>query len=134
VLVLCIVSAVPGTAKNRESTACAINEGSCTKMAGPVRVTLDILPKPLKTMSELQFSVSLTRNDKPIDAREVLVEMTMPGMYMGKNVVKLQRDGDRFTGTGVILRCMSGRKNWHALVRFNQDNKASFVDFDFEVI
>jgi len=86
-------------------------------------------------MSELAFSIALTRGNKPVtDASSVLLDLSMPGMFMGNNrpILKKVNDG-RYEGSGVIIRCLSGKKTWQAEVAVTRANKTSVVDFLFEV-
>lgn len=117
-------------------TLCNIQAGSCSReIAGGLSVVFDILPKPVSAMSELTFSVALTRHGKPIsDASSVILDLSMPGMFMGKNRHALKKLGDvRYEGRGIITRCMSGRKTWQAKVTVVHDGKTSLADFVFEV-
>jgi hypothetical protein len=99
--------------QDKDQADCRIQEGPCTKVAGSRTVTLDIRPKPVRPMAELDFTVTVT----PAGSLpgKLILELTMPGMYMGGNRVELQRSGtDRYTGRGALVRCRSGRKLWKA--------------------
>jgi hypothetical protein len=56
----------------------------------------------------------------------------MPGMEMGRNHVELKSVGSgEFQGTGVIVRCPSGRTIWRATVTIPDQGT---IDFIFDVI
>jgi len=51
----------------------------------------------------------------------------MAGMEMGRNRVDLSRGEDgRYRGTGVLVRCPSGRRDWEATVTLPGAGKAVF--------
>jgi hypothetical protein len=61
-------------------------------------------------------------------AHDPFIELTMPGMSMGPNRVVLKRAGNNtYQGTGVIVRCPSGRRTWKATVTFPDTGSAEFV-------
>jgi hypothetical protein len=97
-------------------SACDAGAAACTRpLTGGGAVTLDIGPRPIRTMRELAVRVEL--REAPPDPR-VVVAFSMPGMEMGKNEVRLGPSGPgRFEGTAVLVRCPSGRKEWTAEVR-----------------
>ncbi len=91
---------------------CDVSRGTCTATSGNTIVTLDISPKPVRAMKELFFTVTL--KGAKIQAPLLLV-LSMPGMYMGRNEVSLKQVSDgSFTGRGIIPRCPSGKKLWQA--------------------
>jgi nitrogen fixation protein FixH len=82
--------------------------------AGGQEVLLSITPWPPIAMREVDFTVSL-----PGYAGEASpsVDLSMAGMEMGRNRVDLSRGADgRYRGTGVIVRCPSGRHDREATV------------------
>lgn len=115
---------------------CLINEGSCAKKAdgSDITVQIDMEPKPVRTMKELFFTVRISRGENPISEREVILVLTMPGMYMGKNNPKLSFVGDgTFRGTGILPRCPAGKHIWSAEVLFpyESDGKDSIASAEF---
>ena len=87
-------------------------------------VLLSITPWPPVAMRELDFTVSL-----PGYAGKVppYVDLSMAGMEMGRNRVDLSRGADgRYRGTGVFVRCPSGRHDWEATVTAPGAGKAVF--------
>lgn len=62
---------------------------------------------------------------------KLIVDLAMPGMYMGENRVLLKRSADGgFTGIGVIPRCPSGKRLWRATIEIPDTGR---VDFLFNV-
>jgi hypothetical protein len=104
---------------------CAIQSGSCTKNLADGTVTLDITPRPVRAMHDLRFTVTFS-GVKP--AHDPFIDLGMPGMIMGPNRVVLKRAGDNsYQGTGVIVRCPSGRRTWKATVTVPDKGTAEFV-------
>jgi nitrogen fixation protein FixH len=102
----------------------AAGEGPCDLAAGPCslplpgggQITLELGPRPLRTMTELAAVASLTSN-APLDGAAVSLSLSMPGMDMGANQVALPADGEgRNVGRVTVVRCLSGRKDWVAEV------------------
>ena len=104
----------------------SIHEKACTVTAGQRTVTLNIEPKPVKHMKELTFSVTVTPCDKLPET--LLLDLSMPGMQMGKNQVTLvKKSGCLYEGKGIIVRCMSGRTLWQATILSDTLNNPAFV-------
>jgi hypothetical protein len=119
-----------------QAVNCDIHKGPCIAEARDgTRVELEILPRPVTAMSDLSFLVTLSQKGNPVlDAPVVLLEFTMPGMYMGKNQVALKRrKNGRYEGHGTITRCVSGSKTWKAKVTASHAGKTAAADFIFEV-
>jgi hypothetical protein len=93
---------------------CDIDKGPCSKTVGQRTVVLDIEPKPVRVMRELIFRISVRNGG---EQREAVIELEMPGMYMGTNRVMLKRESSgEYTGKGIIPRCPSGKRLWRATV------------------
>ena len=91
----------------------AIHTGPCSRRAGERTVTLEIDPKPVRHMSELTFRIRI--EPCPGIPSTLMLDLGMPGMVMGKNQVRMIRDGScTWSGRGIIVRCMSGRRLWRA--------------------
>ncbi len=93
--------------------------------AGGQEVLLSISPWPPRAMRELAFTVRLPgyAGDAPPYA-----DLSMRKMEMGRNRVPLARQADgTFRGTGVFVRCPSGRKDWEASVTVPGKGKAVFL-------
>jgi len=83
-------------------------------MIGKTEVSLEITPRPVKAMTALHFKV-VVRGGSP--SEPPFVDLDMPGMLMGANVVRLTATSpDTFEGRGLIVRCMSRRTDWRATV------------------
>ncbi len=108
---------------------CKINRGLCSRTIGEKTVVLDVNPKPVRTMEELVFRLSIKPD--PLSPPEVVIDLSMPGMYMGKNRVVLKKSPDgTYSGKGVIPKCRRGRRLWKAAVDIPRTGK---VDFTFNV-
>ncbi|MBP2669825.1 MAG: hypothetical protein H6Q80_2027 [Deltaproteobacteria bacterium] len=98
--------------------------GTFRSAAGAQEVTLSISPWPPRAMRELSFAVELPGYP---GASPPLVDLSMPGMEMGRNRVFLARDQDGiYRGTGTFVRCASGGKGWEAAVAVPERGKAVF--------
>ncbi len=118
------------------ATDCEVERGPCVKNIGEgLSVSFDINPKPLKTMSELLFSVILKKGDAPITVATVTLDLSMPGMYMAANRVSLSHNGEGvYGGKGVIVRCPGGRKVWRARIVAEEPGKDPTVaEYTFRV-
>lgn len=83
-------------------------------LEGGGEVSLDVGPRPLRTMREL--SVRAEARGVPAGSR-VRVAFTMDGMWMGENAVALAEAAPgRHEGRAVLVRCPTGRKDWTAEV------------------
>lgn len=104
---------------------CDFQKVTCLKKIGSIEVSLDISPKPLKAFTETEFIADLRGIDKL--PSEILVELSMPGMYMGENQIILKRvNKNRYKGRGVIPRCPSGATLWQAGVSVPGHDKVYF--------
>jgi hypothetical protein len=98
----------------RTPPACDPSQAPCSRVAGGATVTLEVAPRPVRPMTDLLFTVSITPPGAagPGAGR---IALDMPGMVMGENGVVLREAGEgRWTGTGVLVRCPSGRRTWRA--------------------
>jgi hypothetical protein len=121
------------SAENR--TACDFQRGSCLiETVEGMTIEFDIQPKPVATMSELTFIVNLSRGGSPVTDASTALDLSMPGMFMGKNrpVLKQVYDG-RYEGRGIITKCPSGKKTWQAEVTVEHAGKTDVASFVFEV-
>lgn len=108
---------------------CDVHHGTCTQNLQDSNVILDITPKPVKAMTDLTFTVTLTDKE---GVSEPIIDLGMPGMKMGPNRIFLKTSGKGvYSGAGTIVRCPSGKKIWKATVTI--PGKGS-VEFVFDVI
>jgi len=129
VIFLLFLFPLPVTGMNHgnrlHASDCDFNKGTCTRTEeiSGLEITLDINPKPLTVMSELQFNVSINNKGMPVSNAETALYLTMPGMFMGKNEVLLKHShGNNYEGSGIIPYCSSGAKTWMAEVKANIDH------------
>ncbi len=97
-----------------EVAGCALAAGPCAgTLPGGGAVTLDLGPRPLRTMADLNVRVELAPGTP--EPSEVSVWVSMRGMAMGQNRARLARTAaGRWEGKGVLVRCPSGRRDWLA--------------------
>ena len=109
-----------GLVERRDSETAVVLRGAVDGQ----EVLLSITPWPPPTMREVDFTVSLTGY---AGKASPYVDLSMTGMEMGRNRVDLSRGDDgRFRGTGVFVRCPSGRRDWEATVTAPGAGKAVF--------
>ena len=127
---------------NGADTAAAVERADCDIQRGPCRletkngitVEFDVQPKPVTAMADLDFIIRLNKKSLPLNAVSVVLDLSMPGMTMGKNRPALKKVGDgRYEGRGVITRCMSGKKTWRAKVTIDDTGKNDIAFYVFEV-
>ena len=124
-LVLALVSCSSGTDAVPD---CNPHAGTCTKQAGDYTIMLDISPKPVPHMKELTFELSFSSDSPPISSDTLLLDLSMPGMDMGKNEVVLRRVGEsRYSGKGIIVKCPSGRTLWRATLLLSENLKPAYT-------
>ena len=108
---------------------CDVHHGTCIQMVEAVEVIFDISPKPVRAMTDLNFKITL-KGKQPEMAP--FIDLGMPGMKMGPNRVSLQSTGRGiYEGTGIIVRCPSGKRIWKAKITLPDIGEAEFV---FDVI
>lgn len=118
-----------GCSPGPETTVdCDIQKGPCEKAVGDARITLDIGPRPVAAMRELVFSVRLDGFGSRPD--EIVLSLTMPGMQMGENNIKLKKNAQGvYQAAGVIVRCPSGKTVWRAdLLNLNAGFTFNVID------
>jgi hypothetical protein len=126
---LMAVASDQGAADHSAMVNCDVHHGPCSRKLQGTEVLLDINPKPVKAMTDLKFTVTLTGNQSP---SEPFIDLGMAGMKMGPNRVFLKSGGKGvYCGTGTIVRCPSGNRIWKARVTVPDKG---FVEFIFDVI
>lgn len=92
--------------------------------AGDQDVLLSVTPWPPRAMRNLVFAVTLPKYP---GGEAPHIDLSMRGMDMGWNRVPLARQADgTYRGTGVFVRCPSGRDDWEAEVTVPGKGKAVF--------
>jgi hypothetical protein len=130
VVMLLPMAAIPSLSAQTATappSPCHIHREPCSRplSRGTGTVTLDIRPKPVRAMADLIFMVRLAgvTPEKP-----PFIDLGMPGMEMGPNRVPLKpRSDGAFTGSGIIVRCPSGRTLWRATVVVPGAGAAEFL-------
>lgn len=122
-------------ATGRPPPACDLAARPCTGRAGPLEVTLDLVPRPPRTMAELAAAVELRRDGAPLDGAKVILSFDMRDMSMGPNRRTLSGAGaGRYEGKAVLVRCPSGHRAWYAEVAVETPGLGpAAVRFEFEV-
>jgi nitrogen fixation protein FixH len=118
------------------ATPCDLAAGPCTRaLPGGAEVKLELGPRPLRTMADLDVAVDVRAGGASVDGAAVSVAFSMRGMDMGPNARALApRGGGRYGGKAVLVRCPSGRRDWSAEVAVARPGAAPEVArFDLEV-
>ena len=104
---------------------CDAHTGACSQSSGAITVSLEIFPRPVKAMQDLVFKVSI---EGTTPASLPHIDLGMPAMKMGPNQVALKPIGPgTYEGTGVIVRCPSGKRTWFANVIVPESGEAKFI-------
>lgn len=108
---------------------CDAHKGVCSQSSGNLTVSLEITPRPVKAMQDLVFKVSI-QGASPTEPPRI--DLGMPAMKMGPNQVVLKPTGSgKYEGSGVIVRCASGKRTWFANIIVPGSGEAKFI---FDVI
>ncbi len=123
-----------GPAAASSAVQCNIQFVPCaTRTNDGITVEFDIQPKPVTTMTELTFTVRLSRNGAPITDASLQLDLTMPGMFMGTTRPGLEHVGKgRYEGRGTLIRCASGKKTWQADILMGNSG-IPIAGFQFDV-
>jgi hypothetical protein len=134
-ILLALLIADAASAGSQDRIDCNIQKAPCVKMTGSgMEIEFDVAPRPVKAMQELLFMVTLKKQGKPVSGASLVLDLSMPDMFMGNNQTKLKEEpSGRYSGRGVIPRCVTGRKTWKAFVTIAQRGQAEQVAFLFEV-
>jgi hypothetical protein len=77
-------------------------------------------------MQELTFILTVTPCTSLPDT--LVIDLGMPGMVMGRNQTVMKRtSGCTWKGTGIVVRCMSGRTLWQATILSEALNNTAFT-------
>lgn len=122
-------AAFASDSKKNSLINCDIQNQPCTQSISGGSVTFDIGTKPVKAMTDLTFEVKV---DGLKPAKPPVINLKMPGMKMGPNQVDMKMTANGvYKGTGIIVRCPSGKTIWQAVVNLPGIGN---VDFIFDVI
>ncbi len=94
--------------------SCDLQQGPCPAVfPDGSRITLSILPQPVKGVTPLQLEVWT----EGLDAHSVEVDFRGLGMNMGYNRPRLERESKgRYSGSGMLSVCVLDRMFWEATV------------------
>ncbi len=118
------------------ASACDLGAGPCTRaLAGGAELTLELGPRPLRTMADLDVGAHVRAKGADVDGATITVAFSMKGMEMGPNARTLApRGAGRYAGKAVLVRCPSGRRDWIAEVTVARPGVvAEVARFDVEV-
>jgi hypothetical protein len=88
------------------------------------RVRFTVTPQPVRAMKPLLFHVNLQNYGEP---QSVMVDLSMPKMYMGMNQVTMKKSSPGvYEGVGIIPICPTGLKLWQASVIIDNQVAGSF--------
>jgi hypothetical protein len=134
-ILLALLIADTASAGSQDGIDCNIQKAPCVRMTGSgMDVEFDVAPRPVRAMQELLFVVTLKKQGRPVSGASLVLDLSMPGMFMGNNQPKLKEEpSGRYSGRGVIPRCVTGRKTWKAFVTIAQRGQVEQVAFLFEV-
>jgi hypothetical protein len=114
---------------------CNIHTGPCSRIIAEENfmVLFDVNPRPVRSMDELHFIITIKKAGKPVTDAQVSLDLTMPGMFMGVNRPKLKhREKGRYEGEGVIPTCPHGGKLWKAEIGIELKGEKASVSYVFE--
>jgi hypothetical protein len=138
VLGACLAMLFAGEAHagTRDGVTCDIQKGPCVlKMDSGLEIALSITPRPVKVMQDAEFVVTLQKKGQPVTGAHLLLDLAMPGMYMGNNQPKLKEDRPgTYHGSGIFPRCSSGRWTWKASLSVAHGDQVEKAAFIFEVL
>lgn len=115
--------------QDKSQGLCRFEEGPCVKKMNAREFILETSPAPPQAFKETTFTLSIRGAE--IKSEEIILDLSMPGMYMGKNQVRLKKSGrNTYTGKGIIPRCPSGKTLWQVGLTLPDGTK---IDFRFHV-
>ncbi len=128
VLVVLVAGVACGTGDQAQvkpaHAQCDVHSGPCRIVVGGRTVTMDINPKPVTVMKDLDFVVTVSGKELK---NPPYIDLNMSAMDMGPNRVELElTENGVYTGRGVIVKCSSGKKRWKALVTVPDVGAAEF--------
>ena len=117
-------------ASSADPAACDLGDGPCTRSLGDGELSVELAPRPIAALRELEVSARLVRGGCPSSDAEVRLSFAMVGMDMGENAVRLAAKGKgRYEGKAVLVRCASGRRDWIVKAEVRQAGEDRRADF-----
>lgn len=136
VLLLALISTL--SCNKSEDTSSNSNDKNIEKKSevkasskdGEISAILDISKKPIPKLVPLDLKLTLKQGNEGIRNADISLDLTMPGMEMPKNVVKLK---ESLSGiyNGQAIFTMSGDWRIFATAKFN--GKSQDMYFDIKV-
>ena len=122
-------------AASPETSDCDIQHAMCVRTTrSGMEVEFSITPRPVKAMQDLEFIVTLRKKGTPVTGAKVVLDLSMPGMFMGTHQPKLREAPDgTYRGRGVIPRCVTGQRTWKAFIAVAHGGQVEDVSVLFEV-
>lgn len=112
-MIVCFSGSTYGNELNNKGASVSAASEKKGVQAGK-EVVLEIGPKPIKTMKILSFQVNLSGYQEP---PKILIDLSMPGMFMGINRFYLKRKAPGlYKGQRIIPTCPTGKTQWLAKV------------------
>lgn len=137
VLGACLAMLFAGEAHagTRDGVTCDIQKGPCIlTLDSGLEIVLSITPRPVKVMQNAEFVVTLKKRGQRVTGAHLLLDLAMPGMYMGNNQLKLKEEmPGTYHGSGVFPRCASGQRSWKASLAVSHGGRVEKAAFVFEV-
>ena len=121
------ISPTPVLSENKSNhpAECDIHKSPCSKSLSGLSIIFDINPKPIRAMTDLNFTVTISSGEI---SENPYIDLGMPGMNMGPNRVLLKEIGQgMYKGVGVIVRCKSGRRTWKATITIPNIGSVEYV-------
>ena len=94
---------------------------------------LNLHPKPVYAMKPIEFDLTLTTSK--LQNPEILLNLTMPAMYMGINKVFLKKVSKNvYKGNGMFAECVTEDRRWNIKIVFKENEKIYTKDIQFDII
>lgn len=117
---------------------CDVHKGNCSfeikiNENNTLKGNLDLKPKPVYAMKEIEFF--LTLENSSLEDPEILLDLTMPAMYMGENQVSLKKISNGvYSGKGVFPECTMDDRLWNIKILIKDKNHQKLdTDIQFNI-
>ncbi len=109
----------------KDAIKCDVHSSVCNfelelKDKSRVSASLDLSPKPVYAMKDIEFTLQL----KPeIPEAHIMLDLTMPAMYMGENKVEMKEiSSGVFKAKSVFAECTTDDRLWNIEVMIHLKN------------
>ncbi|RTE66266.1 hypothetical protein EH243_06630 [Amphritea opalescens] len=109
------IFSLPAKDKDAVASQCDLNLQRCTVQIGEATLSLDIMPRPIKSMTPLSYQVHIYG----VETSSVLINLQGSEMFMGINQTALtavEGQPGSFTGAGQLAVCTTGEMLWRLTV------------------